>query len=410
MDRRFLVAVTAVLVLGVLAGGARPWGRPRISLVRPLAAQEPSATPPPTPSPPAATPTPAPSPPAAAPLTYTRVDDPVTGLSFDVPAAWARDGDQAAWRPAAGDSRRLSVQNLAAGPGVESRSLLPAGAQTILQQPIDLGWAAGTVYDIAIAAPTPDGQGMGVRERHVLIPRDATRTLDFSITGAAGADLSPLRQALDHLLRSVAPLGSSSPSAAGTTAASGTSTPTPATRDEAAASLAAALRALDAVTAERCGADNPRNRPCLTPRSSPEQAGRGAAAFDVSDPGGGPTSLAVMGRDASGDWKPWFSTRATPYQRYTLPGELRVCADGDGLNLRARPNADAAVITLLPDGSTITAEEFVLTEPATTNPPHQGYGWYRITAPRPGWAYGKYLASAEQGDCTLRDQSENPTP
>jgi hypothetical protein len=76
----------------------------------------------------------------------------------------------------------------------------------------------------------------------------------------------------------------------------------------------------------------------------------------------------VLSQDAGGAWGFWFGTQQRPYQLLHLPGEVRVCAGGDALNLRAAPSAGAAVTGTLPSGAIVTASRFVLEGTARPDP------------------------------------------
>jgi hypothetical protein len=83
----------------------------------------------------------------------------------------------------------------------------------------------------------------------------------------------------------------------------------------------------------------------------------------------------------------------------TLPGEMIVCAGGDGLNVRAAPSTDAPIVGTLSDLTIVTAVQFTLTQPGVQ--PSQtadqvvGHGWYRLSAPLAGWSSSLYLSNAE---------------
>lgn len=167
--------------------------------------------------------------------------------------------------------------------------------------------------------------------------------------------------------------------------------------------LAAALRIFDGVPLEEC-LTNPRQRACIEPQSSPEQAERGIAVFGVTYAAAAPL-IAVLGRDAGGEWGFWFGTRGFVYQLLRLPGEMKICAAPDGLDLRAGPSPGAAVGGRLAHLTTVRAEEFVLTEAGAAPSPGAGgrnsAGWYRLSAPLEGWSPATSLTNTEV-DATLR--------
>lgn len=199
----------------------------------------------------------------------------------------------------------------------------------------------------------------------------------------------------------------SSPLAIGPTATT-PSTLTPKTPGEIA--FAAALQLYDGVPAADCKANNPLKKVCVGPSDLAIDPARGVASFGLSDPAGVGGAIGILGRDASGTWKRWFSTQNTVYPLLALPGEMRVCAEGDRLNLRASPDTAAKAIAQLESGAIVRAEEFTLTEPETTagaqGAARAGYGWYHLSTPQDGWAYSKFLSTAKLPDCSVRDGIE----
>lgn len=167
--------------------------------------------------------------------------------------------------------------------------------------------------------------------------------------------------------------------------------------------MAAALKRFDGVRDIDCTTNNPQKKGCLKLQTEPSAVQRGIAIFGVSDPGGG-GFVGVMGRDQTGEWKFWFGTQ-NAYQLLTLPGEMLVCAEDQGLNVRSAPTTDAPTATVLKDMTVVRGEEFVLTEPASDTL-KAGYGWYRLSSPQEGWAYSKYLINAALRDCSTRNVQE----
>jgi hypothetical protein len=167
--------------------------------------------------------------------------------------------------------------------------------------------------------------------------------------------------------------------------------------------LAAALGIFNGVPLEECLAD-PRQRACIEPRSSPEEAERGIAVFGVTFAAASPL-VAVLGRDRDGAWAYWFGTVGFVYQLLRLPGEMKVCAAPDGLDLRAGPSPGAAVVGRLAHLTAVRAEELLLTEPGVARGTdvleRNGAGWYRLSAPLAGWAPATSLTNTEV-DATLR--------
>ena len=189
----------------------------------------------------------------------------------------------------------------------------------------------------------------------------------------------------------------------------------PQTPDQAAAtSLAAALRIFDGTDDPMCRAVAG-DRACVNPQSSPEQAARGIATFGVGE--SGPDAVGgfagILGRDPMGEWQFWFGTQNIVYQLLILPGAMTVCADGDGLNVRALPSTDAEILATLPDLARVMAEQFTLTQPGTpptvTSDQVIGSGWYYLSAPVEGWASSLHLENAAlpsdtmQPPCAIRN-------
>jgi hypothetical protein len=150
-----------------------------------------------------------------------------------------------------------------------------------------------------------------------------------------------------------------------------------------------------------CSADLPHG-PCINAAWTPEGLATGVARITVTEGIGG--VIVLFGRTPADDWAYWARIgNGGGGPLYEFPGEATVCAGGSGLNLRAEPSTDAARVTLLADGSTVTADRFLLTEPGDPNDPAgpfvHGDGWYHIVSPQEGWAYDRFLLTVEQGPC-----------
>jgi hypothetical protein len=198
------------------------------------------------------------------------------------------------------------------------------------------------------------------------------------------------------------------PSSEATPSASPTIGATP--RPGAATPESEADRALDAAEVVLGGVAGPNCTPtagspvCILPAPSLATPERGIAAFETSlYPGGG--AIEFLGETPEGEWQFWFGTQDITYQLTVLPGDMRVCAGGAGLNLRASPSVDSETLALLSDDQVITVDRFVLTEPGRRSPTEAeaGYGWYHLTEPEEGWAYSRYLSDASVGDCSMHD-------
>lgn len=187
--------------------------------------------------------------------------------------------------------------------------------------------------------------------------------------------------------------------------------------EAAASSLAAAVALFEGTADPACRPGGPAPV-CVQASSTPEEAAAGIATFGVSGsgPDGEGSFLGILGRDPAGVWHFWFGTQNTTYQALKLPAELTVCAEGATLNVRAGPSTDHAIVSTLADLTSVTAEQFTLTEagvmPAESTDQVVGAGWYQLSTPVEGWAYSRYLADAApaavvgEGPCFLRDLFE----
>lgn len=219
---------------------------------------------------------------------------------------------------------------------------------------------------------------------------------DDSSTGSPGFAPSPGR-----LPTATGTVGQTDPTASPPTA--------PATADPASvaqAALQAALRNFNATDDPAiCKADPPRKQACLfhdvTEEDSPE---RGVAVFGLGFADGG-GALVVFGRDESGGWQFWFGTQQGVYHALRLPAEMRVCADGQGANVRMAPNVSAKSLGMLKDGAIVTSTQFVLTEPGSNSPQpaKNGNGWYQVTGDIDGFVRADLLSVTALPDCKLRD-------
>jgi len=188
---------------------------------------------------------------------------------------------------------------------------------------------------------------------------------------------------------------------------SGASSSASPSEDAAEAALAAAIELLEGVSAADCTTNNPEHADCISIDSdNRESASLGVAVLTVEGPAGGSSAL-LMGREPDGNWA-YYAGGQQYYQASKLPGEMQVCTQGSGLNVRAEPSATAQLVRTVEDNSPVTGEEFVLTQPGTppTASPVPGYGWYRISAPAEGWVYSKYVSGL--ADCALHDSLETP--
>lgn len=113
--------------------------------------------------------------------------------------------------------------------------------------------------------------------------------------------------------------------------------------------------------------------------------------------------MLVYGQDQAGAWDEWFGTQNTSYHLFVLPGDMLVCADGQGVNVRSGPSTSASLVVLLKDLSKVRAESFLFTQPADAKG-LGGQGWYRISSPQAGWTRADFLSDAGLGNCDFRNQ------
>jgi hypothetical protein len=143
-------------------------------------------------------------------------------------------------------------------------------------------------------------------------------------------------------------------------------------------------------------------RLCVATYGRIDSPALGVVAVSVTDPEFG-GAIAFFGRRDDGSWAYWFSTQNDSYQATSLPAQMRVCADGQGANLRMTADAGGRALSVLRDGAIVTAESFVLTQPGSSQPLVAGLGWYRLSAPAAGFVRSDLLSVTRFGDCSVRD-------
>ncbi len=163
------------------------------------------------------------------------------------------------------------------------------------------------------------------------------------------------------------------------------------------------------LTRDTCIADNPDSKPCVSLSSDEGSVQSGIARFTGGYPDGGGFSF-YMGRDLSGDWGYWFGTQQQYYQLVEFPGDLRLCGGGSDVTIRQDPVGSSGPSGTMADGSTIPAEEFVLTVAGSPNSGNRGEGWYRVGGATPGWVPATQSTDASLGSCDLHDAIEGSAP
>lgn len=152
---------------------------------------------------------------------------------------------------------------------------------------------------------------------------------------------------------------------------------------------------------------------CITTDDPGVAVDLGIMRLSFNAPAGeGGSARVYAGRMADGGWQYWFGTQQLGYQMVDLPGDVLVCANGDGLNVRAEPDANSTAVAFLGDLTKVRAEEFRLTTAGSFAPGGTaGSGWYRISgrnAAGGGWVSAKFVSDARLGDCKVHDAIERP--
>ena len=150
---------------------------------------------------------------------------------------------------------------------------------------------------------------------------------------------------------------------------------------------------------------------CISDHPFATSADRGVAVMDLAAaPPADGGAILIMGRKGDGHWDLWFITQNNYYQATFLPAQMRVCADNQGANLRQNPDAASKSLVLIKDGTIVTGESFVLTQPGSRQPAVRGIGWYEISAPQKGFIRSDLLSDTIWPDCTARNLSVNGHP
>jgi hypothetical protein len=175
---------------------------------------------------------------------------------------------------------------------------------------------------------------------------------------------------------------------------------------QAQAALAVAMQLFNGVPEADCESNNPAQSPCLSVLPGQDADPHGLVRISVGTSGGGGAGLAVMGRTPDGTWAYWTGGQQI-VRPDTMPGAMRICTRGDGLNVRAQPSTTAPVVDWLPDGSVIQGASFVLTEPGVVTDglsQSSGTGWFQVAAPAAGWVSSPYVFITVFPDCSVPNQ------
>ena len=155
-----------------------------------------------------------------------------------------------------------------------------------------------------------------------------------------------------------------------------------------------------------CGKEAPRVQDCLYHGpSDADSPDRGVASFGLGYAQGEGAQV-VFGRDGAGAWQFWFGTQQGTYHALQLPAEMRICADGQGANVRQQPDIASPSMGVLKDNAVVTAEQFVLTQAAHIGDGPNGNGWYEVTGEVSGFIRADLVSVTSLPDCSLRNAIE----
>src|SRR5690606_36483441 len=93
------------------------------------------------------------------------------------------------------------------GAGWQPTVMLPSHGDVTSSTPVDLGWAKGTQYQVAVTAPVAPGDGEVTVELHTVAQLGSKRAVDFFASAPNGEQLSASAPVLRHLLQSATRLG-----------------------------------------------------------------------------------------------------------------------------------------------------------------------------------------------------------
>jgi hypothetical protein len=147
-------------------------------------------------------------------LAYQVVEPPEAGIGFEVPASWQQAKPEWAWSPGSGEGVRVGLTWIDLQPPMEAEAaLLPRPSQILAAEPVELAWASGRRFTVAVYGPAPAGGDARapVRsvETHVLLVvagHGNRRAYDFYAAGPTAEELDMVQPVLDRMLSSAAPL------------------------------------------------------------------------------------------------------------------------------------------------------------------------------------------------------------
>ena len=201
------------------------------------------------------------------------------------------------------------------------------------------------------------------------------------------------------------PSANTSATAPATTTVS--SSPSPGTNAENA--LNAALSIVSDANAARCPTPDPGagcNRLSLDAQPGGNDFDHGLAYFKTTG-SAGDHAILVLGQTRLGAWDIYLSGPLQFYNPVQLPQAVTICGFGSGAAVHSSPATESSVVQTPADGTSVNADQFVLTQPGRLPMAQpggfQGYGWYHLLNPS-GWVYSRYVA--RDSSCALHDSLE----
>ncbi len=173
--------------------------------------------------------------------------------------------------------------------------------------------------------------------------------------------------------------------------------------------LNAALSIVSDANAARCPTPNT-GAGCNTLSLDAQPGGsdfdHGLAYFTTTG-SAGDHAILVLGQTRLGAWDIYVSGPLQFYNAIQLPQAVTICGFGSGATVRSSPATESSVVETPSDGTSVNADQFVLTQPGRLPMAQpggfQGYGWYHLPNPG-GWVYSRYVA--RDSSCALHDSLE----
>lgn len=164
----------------------------------------------------AATPAAGTSAPTASPATlpdYTTITVAEVTMQFEVPADWARLGDENVWTPKDGGNLQLGFNWMPLEPPmIPEAVMLPNHAVSVSAEPVTLAWGAGQRITVEVYAPAaqnaPEPAPVIAVETHTLFQMqlgDTKYGLDFYASAPTAEALAALEPLFNHILLSATP-------------------------------------------------------------------------------------------------------------------------------------------------------------------------------------------------------------